>query len=269
MPGKVIFEANSIVRRLIVIHKGKCNLFGFYDLSEYEMAKIRLVKLVKRSWFGDFQIFSDLPTTLQLEAAGKIDKKEDIVYLYTIDSDKLLELTRPYPAFRSHLTVRATQRRSYFLSVLDEVRQQLELQRKLITETEVGTLDVFDDVREEQKVNLNDLTDHQLDERLLKNIRDQINRKIREFKLSALDKKYDPSAIKNRIKTVELGLHEMTTHEKILLKHGKKKLLRDSAENVDRLRKRGLYMMSITNGTLQVAKEMLDVQTRSWSTYFT
>ena len=87
--------------------------------------------------------------------------------------------------------------------------------------------------------------------------------------MSALDKKYDPSAIKNRIKTVELGLHEMTTHEKILLKHGKKKLLRDSAENVDRLRKRGLYMMSITNGTLQVAKEMLDVQTRSWSTYFT
>ena len=64
-PGEVILAANKPIEDLIIIHTGHCNLYGFQPSEEKGMPddKHLIVRLQKRSWYGEFQILLDLDSS--------------------------------------------------------------------------------------------------------------------------------------------------------------------------------------------------------------
>ena len=60
------------------------------------------------------------------------------VHVYKLAGKKLLELCKEYPDFRRFLVLRACQRRSNFIKVLNEIQQLLELDEKNKVDDELG-----------------------------------------------------------------------------------------------------------------------------------
>ena len=122
--GSVLIEENGKVEDLIVAGEGKLKLYGFYD-HRGERHKMHIVNLPVCSWYGDFQILLDLESSFQLEAGSSKKNSSygaNIVQVYKLKGDTLLELAQDYPLFRRFLVVRATRRRSQFLQVFEEMK---------------------------------------------------------------------------------------------------------------------------------------------------
>lgn len=61
--GDVIIRYESIVEDMVLISQGSCVLYGFYKEQGGETVKVRLTKLIEKSWFGDFNIILDIPSS--------------------------------------------------------------------------------------------------------------------------------------------------------------------------------------------------------------
>ena len=136
-PDEVIIPARKPVEQLIIIEHGDCNLYGFSPSREDKtvMEKNIVVRLPRRSWYGEFQILLNLDSSFQLEA-GEVSRKhqkrtgffEDIlIKVYLLPANVLLKLCDEYPQFRRFLLLRATMRRTHFLKVFQELRHTKEL----------------------------------------------------------------------------------------------------------------------------------------------
>ena len=88
-----------------------------------------ILHLPEQSWYGDFQIFLQRESVLQLEA-GQPDPDSNFVQVYKLKGSKLLQIIKQYPIFFRFAIIRASQRRSHFLRVFDEMRQMEELKLK-------------------------------------------------------------------------------------------------------------------------------------------
>ena len=84
------------------IQSGKCNLNGVIQ-SRGEKIKVKIVKLIESSWFGDFQVLLDLESPFELKAAecsytdpeSRKDAKPEFrnyVHILSLQGNKLLEL---------------------------------------------------------------------------------------------------------------------------------------------------------------------------------
>ena len=96
----------------------------------------------------------NIESTFQIEA-GSPDKHgkhelRDFVQVYKIKAERLLQIIDYYPAFRRFMLLRATQRRSHFLKVFEELRQNQELNIKR-KDSDMSPMSLF-----EENQNLND-----------------------------------------------------------------------------------------------------------------
>ena len=124
------------VKELIFIMQGKCNLYGYCPSfkNPEEILKLLVVRLPAKSWYGDAQILLNLVSSFQLEA-GEINRKpndkqgnvESYIHCYKLNGRTLTNICKEYPVFERFLIVRATQRRTYFFKIFDELRQINEL----------------------------------------------------------------------------------------------------------------------------------------------
>ena len=112
-PGDIILEQSTKVENLIMVSKGKCNLYGFFP----DQTKVMVVGLSERSWYGDYQIMLNLESSFQLEA-GSLNHNDQFVNVFKVKKELIIDLCTEYPLFRRFLMLRATQRRSYFVKVL-------------------------------------------------------------------------------------------------------------------------------------------------------
>lgn len=55
---------------------------------------------------------------------------KDFVHIYQLPGSKLVKLCEEYPEYKRLLVLRATQRRAYFLKVLEEMHSLIELRMK-------------------------------------------------------------------------------------------------------------------------------------------
>ena len=124
----MIIKQDSHVDDLIVVAQGKLDLFGFYT-HRGQNRKMLILHLPEQSWYGDFQIFLQRESVLQLEA-GQPEPDTHFVQVYKLKGSKLLEIIKQYPIFFRFAIIRASQRRSQFLRVFDEMRQMEELKLK-------------------------------------------------------------------------------------------------------------------------------------------
>lgn len=102
--------------------------------------KVHVVTLPESSWYGDFQILLDLESSFTVEAGESNFEKnshgrknmvfKDFVHIYQLEGKFLVQLCEEYPAYKRLLVLRATQRRAYFLKVLEEMHNLIELRMK-------------------------------------------------------------------------------------------------------------------------------------------
>ena len=83
-----------------------------------------MVKLPQYSWYGDFPIILEIPSTFQLEASikGIAKNKEQKVKVYKLEANKLRELLDAYPEWKKFVIARAVNRRAYFMTIRDDFR---------------------------------------------------------------------------------------------------------------------------------------------------
>lgn len=61
------------------------------------------------------------------------------MHILSLKGDKLIDLCNEYPSYGRYLVLRATQRRAYFIKVLNEIENEVELQMKEADEALNGT----------------------------------------------------------------------------------------------------------------------------------
>ena len=134
-PNQTIIDFGSKVEYLYLIQKGKCNLYGRFNTTDGQRHEAHIVSFYKRGWYGDFQIFLDIQASQFQLRAEKTPKRslrgdEDVIKLYKLEGKTLNKLAVEYKEFGRYMVLRAMRRRSYFLSVLEEIQQYMELSLK-------------------------------------------------------------------------------------------------------------------------------------------
>ena len=93
--------------------------------------KVTIVSLLESSWYGDFQILLDVESSFQLVAADYNHKDnpqfKGFVHILSLKRTKLVKLCKMNPDWNDFLVIRASHRRSWFMQVLEELQNEVEL----------------------------------------------------------------------------------------------------------------------------------------------
>lgn len=141
--GETVIDYHDKVEKLMLIQSGKCDLNSLLDQRNSKI-EVRIVRLLESSWYGDFQILLDLESSFRLVAAqsnlpedevgGQSNSKQaqfkDFVHILSFKGKKFLKLLKQYPQWKRFLILRAAHRRSYFMLVLSELKNEIELLSK-------------------------------------------------------------------------------------------------------------------------------------------
>lgn len=120
--GEYIVKRGDRLENLIFIYVGVAHLFG-YDTWKDEELKHKCITFKKGSWFGDYQIMTNVTSDWDLisgyDSEFNISKKpkfmpRNSILIYKIPRKRLLSILRKYPLFRSYILTRSLIRRSYF-----------------------------------------------------------------------------------------------------------------------------------------------------------
>lgn len=120
--GEYIVKKGDKLENLIFIYVGVAHLFG-YDTWKDEELKHKCITFKKGSWFGDYQIMTNVTSDWDLisgyDSEFNISKKpkfmpRNSILIYKIPRKRLLSILRKYPLFRSYILTRSLIRRSYF-----------------------------------------------------------------------------------------------------------------------------------------------------------
>jgi len=110
------------VRVLQFFYVGVAHIFGYREWNG-ETYRLQVATLGEGSWFGDYQILTDLLSSWDLVAGGdhEFDNSKkakgvppEHILVYAIEANVLRKIVNQYPAFQSFLVTRSMARRSYF-----------------------------------------------------------------------------------------------------------------------------------------------------------
>lgn len=117
-----LIKKDQYVDFLYFLYVGVAHLHGFPEING-KTYRVNVATLKKGSWFGDYQIMVNVPSSWDLMAGGDHEfdntKKpkgmpKEHILVYTVHKDSLRKIMDRYPNFRSFLITRALTRRTYF-----------------------------------------------------------------------------------------------------------------------------------------------------------
>jgi len=151
-----------------------------------------------------------------------------MIQIYTIDGERLKDLLDDNIAFRRFVLLRATQRRSHFLKILEECRQLHELNRKynllgdnLDAETVYFNTYMrrqvhhFKHLRDPESIRLLQKDPYamhsaaQLQDEFVLFTQSRISRQLRDLKRVVPRVKINPLSLQARVQAIDLGYHLM------------------------------------------------------------
>ena len=117
---------------------GVVHLYGTSKWND-EMLIHKCITLKKGSWYGEYEIMTQMPSQWDLVVGGddeiNISKKpkgmpSDHILCYNIQKDRFMDILDEYPKFRSFILLRSVERRSYFNKVKADNLQVILFRKK-------------------------------------------------------------------------------------------------------------------------------------------
>ena len=59
---EIVVARNSYMSDMILVQEGGLHLYGFFKNSDKQTVKIKMLRLPKYSWYGDFPILLEIPS---------------------------------------------------------------------------------------------------------------------------------------------------------------------------------------------------------------
>jgi len=139
-PGAVILEKGREVESVNFVFEGYANLINTYkikdDMGEHEYGYS--IRIPERSWFGDYQVLMDVPSTWCMVAGKKKGaENSNMIKVMNIDAEIFRGYINEYPDFRRFVILRSTVRRAYFnyRMKLSSFNEYLKEKEKMMEET--------------------------------------------------------------------------------------------------------------------------------------
>jgi len=90
-----------------IIKIGSVDIFG-YVTKKNTKNRYLIANLPKKSFFGDFEIVSDLPARFDVEARNNSEKGDKKIGIYQIPSARFKKICAKYPQFENYISLRST-----------------------------------------------------------------------------------------------------------------------------------------------------------------
>jgi len=111
-PYSVIVEKNKSVDAVHFIFGGYCYLTNLYTIEGHEFGF--RIRLCERSWYGDYQVMFDCPSTFNMIAGRTNNSDIKLVKIMSIEKSFFIRYADEYPNFRRFIIRRACVRRANF-----------------------------------------------------------------------------------------------------------------------------------------------------------